>query len=120
MIHANQGQIEAVLKNLIQNARLHGRPPVSVEVDGEVSGEVSGAGPAVQIRVIDAGEISPANVDKIFDRFFTTARSRGGTGLGLALVRTICTAHGGSITVESRPGRTCFEISLPRLKEPHA
>jgi signal transduction histidine kinase len=63
--------------------------------------------------VIDDGPgISPANLPRIFDRFFTTDRSEG-TGLGLALVKAICEAHGGSVTVQSAPGRTVFSVRLP-------
>jgi signal transduction histidine kinase len=47
----------------------------------------------------------------VFDAFFTTKDQ--GTGLGLALVHRIVTDHGGTIRVESRPGRTCFSVSLP-------
>jgi signal transduction histidine kinase len=48
----------------------------------------------------------------IFDAFFTTKEQ--GTGLGLALVHRIVTDHGGTIRVSSRPGRTCFTVTLPR------
>jgi two-component system OmpR family sensor kinase len=43
------------------------------------------------------------------------SRSGGGTGLGLAIAHSIVTAHGGTLDVESRPGRTRFRIALPRL-----
>jgi signal transduction histidine kinase len=51
----------------------------------------------------------------VFDAFFTTKDQ--GTGLGLALVHRIVTDHGGTIRVESRPGRTCFSVSLPASRD---
>lgn len=106
-ILGNTSQIESVLNNLIQNALRYGAPPLQIHAfqNAQNTGfSVSDAGPG----------ISEANQAKIFDRFFTTARAAGGTGLGLALVRTICIAHGGQVTVESRPGYTCFTVSFPR------
>ena len=47
----------------------------------------------------------------VFDAFFTTKEQ--GTGLGLSLVHRIITDHGGTIRVQSRPGRTCFTLRLP-------
>jgi signal transduction histidine kinase len=51
----------------------------------------------------------------VFDAFFTTKDQ--GTGLGLSVVHRIVADHGGSIHVESRPGRTCFTFSLPASPE---
>jgi pSer/pThr/pTyr-binding forkhead associated (FHA) protein len=65
--------------------------------------------------VDDGAGIAPENVPRVFERFFTTTRGAGGTGLGLALVRTIVRAHGGEVTVESAPGRTRFRVALPRV-----
>ena len=64
--------------------------------------------------------IAPGDLPHIFDRFWRAdpARSRTGerpgTGLGLAITKWIAEAHGGSITVQSRPGRgTMFTVRLP-------
>ncbi len=60
--------------------------------------------------------ISPEMREKIFEPFFTT--KKGGTGLGLAITRKIIEAHGGSITVESAPGKgAVFLIRLPEKTE---
>jgi signal transduction histidine kinase len=64
----------------------------------------------VTIDIEDDGPGFPADLP-VFDAFFTTKDQ--GTGLGLALVHRIVTDHGGTIQVESRPGRTCFSVSLP-------
>ena len=56
------------------------------------------------------------NKDQIFDRFYRSdpARTRGGTGLGLALVRSIVLLHAGQISVESTVGQgSCFRVVLP-------
>ncbi|MFZ5476941.1 MAG: ATP-binding protein [Myxococcota bacterium] len=106
VVRGDAAQIEAVARNLLENARVHGGPPVRLRAwrrDGSAGFEVEDAGPG----------ISPANLPKVFDRFFTTGKDREGTGLGLAIVRAACEAHGGSVGVESAKGRTVFRVSLP-------
>ncbi len=74
------------------------------------------------LTVRDTGiGIAPGDLPHIFDRFWRAdpARSRTGdrpgTGLGLAITKWIAEAHGGTITVQSRPGRgTMFTVRLPR------
>jgi signal transduction histidine kinase len=107
-VRGDHQQLESVFRNLVHNAVQHGGPDVTVRV-------VSSRTPRkVTVQVIDNGKgISTGNQPKVFERFFTTARSSGGTGLGLALVRTICEAHGGGITLDSRPGHTAFTVTLP-------
>lgn len=68
------------------------------------------AGQMVEIDVEDDGPGFAEHLP-VFDAFFTTKDQ--GTGLGLSLVHRIVSDHGGSIRVESRPGRTCFSIALP-------
>ncbi|MCU0780045.1 MAG: heavy metal sensor histidine kinase [Akkermansiaceae bacterium] len=69
------------------------------------------------LTVTDTGcGIPPEHLPKIFDRFYRveSARSSTGAGLGLALVRTIMTIHGGSVTATSKPGRgTTFQLVFP-------
>lgn len=110
LVDANREQVEAAAQNLVENALRHGGEGVQVRVTAWVDG------PRTGLDVVDDGPgISPANLPRIFDRFFTTDRARGGTGLGLALVRAIAQAHGGAVEVESRPGRTRFRLVLPRV-----
>jgi signal transduction histidine kinase len=70
----------------------------------------AGGGGAVEIEVEDDGPGFAENLP-IFDAFFTTKIQ--GTGLGLSLVHRIVSDHGGTIRVRSRPGQTCFTVSLP-------
>ena len=107
-VHGDAEQLGSVFRNLVHNAVQHGGPDVAVKV-------FCSRDPRwVVVSVLDDGPgITPGNLPLVFERFFTTARGSGGTGLGLALVRTICDAHGGSITVDSEPGRTEFRVTLP-------
>ena len=52
-------------------------------------------------------------MSKMFDPFFTTKGIGKGTGLGLSIVSGIVTKHNGEISVDSRPGKTTFTVSLP-------
>ncbi|MGY6549278.1 MAG: two-component system sensor histidine kinase NtrB [Roseinatronobacter sp.] len=71
----------------------------------------------IHVEIIDDGPGLPAEIaEEIFDPFVSGREN--GTGLGLALVSKIIAAHGGWVTVDSRPGRTVFRISLPRAAEP--
>ncbi|HSB79290.1 MAG TPA: ATP-binding protein [Candidatus Methylomirabilis sp.] len=66
-----------------------------------------------EVAITDTGVgISPEHLDRIFEPYFTT--KEGGTGLGLALAQRIIDAHGGTISVESRPGTgSTFRVRLP-------
>jgi signal transduction histidine kinase len=69
----------------------------------------------VELEVTDTGVgISPDLVDRIFEPFFTTKVEPWGTGLGLAVTRSIVEDHGGEIRVESQPGEgSRFIVTLP-------
>ncbi len=73
-------------------------------------------GSYVKIIVRDTGHgIDPSIMKKIFDPYFTTKPMGKGTGMGLAVVHGIIKGHKGTIRVESRPGKTTFEVLLPRI-----
>lgn len=111
-IYADEQKIRQIILILVDNAVKytpeHGR--ISVAIREERGG--------VQLSVADTGiGIAPADQERIFDRFYRVdkARSRrmGGNGLGLAIAREIVEAHGGTITVESTPGKgTTFRVHL--------
>jgi signal transduction histidine kinase len=67
----------------------------------------------VTLTVRDGGPgIAPADLDRVFDSFFTTKHD--GMGIGLAICQSIIAAHGGSITASNHPdGGAIFAISLP-------
>jgi signal transduction histidine kinase/ActR/RegA family two-component response regulator len=98
-------RLRQVLLNLTRNAieAMHAR-------GGRLTLRVRDTQTTVTVEVEDDGPGFSQDLP-IFDAFFTTKDQ--GTGLGLALVHRIVTDHGGTIRVESRPGRTCFSISLP-------
>ena len=68
----------------------------------------------ITLTIKDNGNGIPNSIkDKIFQPFFTTKPTGQGTGLGLSLSYDIVKAHGGELTVSSKPGETVFEIALP-------
>ena len=68
----------------------------------------------IVVRIVDDGPGVPAEIQgKIFDPFFTTKGVGKGTGLGLDIVRRLLAQHEGSITLDSAPGKTEFQVRLP-------
>lgn len=115
MVKADVGQLRQVLINLLSNARKHTDPGTTVVTALQRSGN----GTAV-LTVTDNGPgIDSAFQEHIFSRFARADAARSGsdgtTGLGLAIVDAIIQAHGGTIHVNSRPGRTEFEVRLPAV-----
>lgn len=105
-------RLQQVAANLLANARVH--TPAGTTVTTSLVAEDDVA----VLRVRDTGPgIDPAIADELFERFARADRSRtrrsGGTGLGLSIAKAIVEAHGGSISVESEPGSTTFEVRLP-------
>ena len=113
-VEVDRERIAEVLANLLANALRHTPNGGSVSVTARPGSEFA------EIAITDTGEgIAPEHLDRIFERFYRVdpARSRasGGTGIGLAIVRAIVEAHGGSVTAASGGlghGAT-FTIRLP-------
>jgi signal transduction histidine kinase len=87
---------------------------------GELIVQACGENGAVRLDLIDTGVgMTAEQAGRVFRPFFTT--KPGGSGLGLPTVRRIVEAHGGSVAVESEPGRgTKFTLRLPAADENHA
>jgi signal transduction histidine kinase len=111
-LFADPGRLEQVLSNLVANALRH------TPAGGSIRLEARRDGADHVLTVRDTGHgIAAAHLPHVFDRFFKAdaARTRDatGSGLGLSIVRAIVERHGGTVTVESRPGLTTFRIVLP-------
>ena len=103
---------ETVVANLLENARLHGGPGVRVHISAELL-KHDGV-EILELVISDNGPgISPGNRDRIFRQFFTTARERGGSGLGLSIVQSLLRAHGGTITLDASAAGAQFRIQIP-------
>ena len=105
-------QIKRAIQNVVINAL-----QASVEKKGTVSVDCTQRDFYVDIRIEDTGSgISPAQMNKIFDPYFTTKQSKSGTGLGLYITKKVVEDHNGSIKVDSTPDvGTVFTIRLPLL-----
>ena len=113
-VMADAARLTQVLHNLLNNALRH------TPEGGQITVQVEQTHTAVEITVQDTGDgIDPDSLEQIFGRFYRAdpARRRdwGGTGLGLALVKAIVEAHGGTVTAVSNGANTGsrFTISLP-------
>ena len=107
------GRFERVLLNIIKNAR-----EAMGKRGGRLSLAVYPSGEWLVFEIEDTGKGMPPEVAaKIFDSFFTHAKPTG-TGLGMAMAKSVVDAHHGTIRVGSQPGRgTKFEVKIPRLPE---
>ena len=122
VVSGDVAQLRQVLVNLLSNARKHTAPGTTV-----VTGVKMAAGGGAVVSVADdGGGIPPEFVGHAFARFARAdaaragmapwsgpAASEGTSGLGLSIVQSIVEAHGGSVELTSRPGRTEFTLRLP-------
>jgi len=116
--NADAGQVQQVVMNLLSNAVRATQPGGQIRVGLRGATFSRGGGepqPSVSLTVEDTGEGIPEPLlARIFEPFFTTRPQTGGTGLGLAVVKSIVDAHGGSVTVSTAPGQgTLFTVHFP-------
>lgn len=109
-LQGDADQLRQVVVNLLRNAF------EAVGPDGRVRLVVEPGSAQAALRVWDsAGKISPADMSRLFEPFFTTRQ--GGTGLGLSTAQSIVSAHGGWIEVKSSPREgTEFVVRLPLMQ----
>jgi heavy metal sensor kinase len=117
-VEGDRARLKQVVVNLLDNA-------IKYTPDGgAITLTVSAVGGQALLEVADNGIGIPQEaLQRVFERFFRVdkARSRelGGAGLGLSIVRSICTAHQGKVEVTSVPGRgSHFRVELPLTSEP--
>ncbi len=112
-LNIDSHRIRQALHNLLDNATAH------TGKGGQISVAARHRDDKVYISVADTGEgIPPEDLPMIFERFYRVDKSRtrstGGSGLGLTITKRMVEAHGGTITVESQPGKgSTFTITLP-------
>ena len=115
---ADPKRVAQILRILLDNAVAH------TPAGGEIRVRTRAAEANISVEVSDTGAgISPEHLPHIFERFYradpSRARETGGAGLGLAIARQLAQAQGGSISVESDPGRgTSFAVTFPRVLPP--
>ncbi|MFD5393219.1 ATP-binding protein [Streptomyces sp. NPDC127097] len=111
-VTGDKHRLHQVIGNLLANARTH--TPAETTVSVQLTADERGT----RLTVADDGPGVPGEIQvEIFGRFVRADHSRsraaGSTGLGLAIVQAVVTAHGGTVTLTSRPGRTAFVVSFP-------
>jgi two-component system phosphate regulon sensor histidine kinase PhoR len=112
-LYADRGRLGTALSNLIDNAIYYNRLSGEIRVSGVKENS------SFLLSIADTGEgIPPADLQRIFERFYRVDKARtrdsGGTGLGLSIVKHAVESQGGSITVTSKLGvGSQFSIRLP-------
>jgi heavy metal sensor kinase len=110
---ADPDQLVRLFLNLLDNAMKYTDEGGIIALTGRRDGDL------VSVSVRDTGPgIAAEHLGSVFDRFYrvdgSRARATGGHGLGLAIVQEISEAHGGAVTVQSRPGEgSVFTVTLP-------
>lgn len=119
VIQTRGSALSQVWTNLIDNAVDASVEGGQIEIATWTEPEVNGLPSRLAVSIADRGSgIAPDVLPHIFEAFFTTKTQGSGTGLGLEIVHRIVTQKfGGTIDVESEPGRTVFTVRLP-MKAP--
>jgi signal transduction histidine kinase len=123
VVLGDEARLRQVVGNLVTNALVHTPPTAAVTVrisDEPPAGPDSEDGGVVVLTVADEGPgMAPQDAARVFERFYrvdaSRSRAEGGTGLGLAIVSALVAAHGGTVHLDTAPGRgATFTVRLPR------
>ena len=110
-------RLRQVLANLVGNALRH--TPAGSPVEVRVGEAALDGRPGAAVEVVDHGPgLTPEQTERVFERFYRADPARsgadGGTGLGLSIVAALVAVHGGTVQVDSVPGRGArFRVVLP-------
>jgi two-component system OmpR family sensor kinase len=110
-------RLRQVLANLVNNALTH--TPAGSPVEVRVGAAPLDGRPGAAVEVVDHGPgLTPEQAERVFERFYRADPARssagGGTGLGLSIVAALVAVHGGTVQVDSVPGRGArFRVVLP-------
>jgi two-component system OmpR family sensor kinase len=114
----DRNQLLQVVTNILTNAAVHATAPVPIKVTASREGD------RVVVRVADGGPgLPPEQAAQVFDRFWRAdaarTRVRGGSGLGLSIVRALVADHGGEVRFDSAVATgTTVTVSLPAAPVP--
>jgi heavy metal sensor kinase len=117
-VEGDRSRLKQVVVNLLDNAIKY------TPEGGAVTLTVTAQDPHAVLEVTDNGiGIAPEMLPRVFERFFRVdqarSRSQGGAGLGLSIVKSICTAHHGHVTATSTAGQgSRFRVELPLVAPP--
>ena len=117
VVLGDEQRLRQVLANLVDNALTH--TPAGAPVEVRVGAAELDGHPGAAVEVVDHGPgLTPDQAERVFERFYRAdpARSQaaGGTGLGLSIVAALVAVHGGTVQVDSVPGRGArFRVVLP-------
>jgi len=108
IIPAHPAELNQVWTNLIDNA------VQAMDGHGELLIRAEPIDDGVRVSICDDGPgISAEHLPRLFEPFFTTKPPGIGSGLGLHISHNVVARHGGRLDVASRPGETCFTVTLP-------
>ena len=115
LVEGDRARLKQVVVNLLDNAIKYTSEKGSIQL------RVARVNGHALLEVADTGIGIPADaVPHVFDRFFRVDKARtrdpGGAGLGLSIVKSICTAHGAEVQVASNSKGSCFRVILPLLR----
>ena len=117
MVLGDDRRLRQVLANLVNNALTH--TPAGSPIEVRVGTSTLDGRPGVAVEVVDHGPgLAPEQAERVFERFYRADPARspadGGTGLGLSIVAALVAVHGGTVGVDSVPGRGArFRVVLP-------